>query len=414
MKKFLVIISTFMGMMLYLNTACASHPVTFIGPTARVGYTDSLTSSTAYSFAGEAGAKNYRMSGTLGWKIQEDQRLKVTGEYLWQKLNYNFLMGDTLEWVQQGAVGATFEQDFFDYDHKPQVGLNGYYSRAADKSLPSYNAHIAGSNAAGLAPGITIQPWEGSKAGLDINYDYVKYNMYAGSARQVQGWGATARFNQALIHDFDFGLLAGVRQPFNNYQANLNWTTDTTAGSWVLGVGAEYTVGKNSLPSSYNVIASANFIMNRSYPSSSRHSRNLKDDYKHEAMPIDYDDFTQWVSVPAVRMPQVLAIADETQRQTCFVPAPRFISTILNPVSYDADGYFSVEDNFAGNDIVYTLTQVTDWTELTDSYLSIDEHGEIYVYYDMPGSDSTSTYTVTATNCAGSVTSNVFSITVDA
>src|SRR5258708_1514164 len=90
----------------FANIPNTDHPTTFLGPSLRAGYTSTLTNTLAYSLAGEAGIKNFRVSGTAGWKIIENQYLKMTAEYLRQDITYAFYSGNTDQWVQQGALGA--------------------------------------------------------------------------------------------------------------------------------------------------------------------------------------------------------------------------------------------------------------------------------------------------------------------
>jgi len=444
MKKIFSIISTLFGALVYLSIANASQPTTFLGPTIKGGYTNTFTNTTAYSVAAEVGVKDYRVGGTLGWKIQDDQRLKITGEYLGQKINYNFFVGDTQQWVSQAAIGAYYEYDVLGYAFKPQLDLSGYYSHAPSKNLNTVSGtlinsegvlqnfvdmrRIAGSNAGGVAPGVTIQPWQGAKAGIDLNYDNVSYNKHGVPSEDAKGFGGTARFNQALTRNVDLGLVAGIRQPFDNYQANLNWTTDSSAGEWVWGLGTAYTVGKNTLPSTYNVVASVKFLVDQKTPAaqSTRKYANLKNHYKDEVLPPPpiSDNFKKWTSDPAVYMPQVLAIPDESLLITtptstpipiCALIAPTFLSAIPGPPLFHADGSFPVASHFAGDHLTYTITQITPFAPFPTpaTTVTIDSvTGIVSVHDGLPLAETSATFTVTATNCLGAVTSNVFTISV--
>ena len=444
MKKILSIVFTLFGALLYISTAYASQPTTFLGPTLRGSYTNVFTNSTAFSVAGEAGVKDYRVGGTLGWKIQDDQRLKITGEYLGQKITYNFFAGDTQQWVTQGAVGASYEHDFSMYAFKPQFDLSGYYSHAPSKNLNAVSGtfinsggvlqnfvdtrRIAGSNAGGVAPGVTIQPWQGAKTGVDLNYDSVSYNKHGVPSEDAKGFGGTARFNQALTKDVDLGLVAGIRQPFNNYQANLNWTKDSSAGEWIWGLGAAYTVGKNTLPGTYNVVASVSFLADQKTPAAeeARRYENQKNHYKDEApLPLPKsNDFKKWTSDPAVYMPQVLAIPDEsvvittptsTPTPSCALIAPTLLSAIPGPPVFSVDGSFPVASHFSGDNLTYTITQITPFAPFPTPTTTVTINpstGVVSVHDGLPAAQTNATFTVTATNCLGAVTSNVFTISV--
>ncbi len=305
MKRNLLIAAALIaGAQFVASTAHATHPVTFIGPSLHLGYTDMLTEATAFSFAGEGGGRNYRGSATVGWRIEEDLRLKFTGEYMGQKLYYSFTPGTTLQWDSQAAIGARFEYDYFSYEHNPTVTLTGYYSDTPGKTLTPIYGHLARSYALGLAPGVMLDAWEGARVSAEIYYDTVRYKL---GGEYPHGFGVVGKLNQALIDDFDFGFAASVRQPFNNYEANLNWTMDNHIGEWVFGFGAGYIVGKNGLPSSYNAMASVNLLADwHTKPATtSRKHKNLKDDYSSA------NDMAlkQWTSSPAVYMPEVMTIA---------------------------------------------------------------------------------------------------------
>lgn len=238
MKKAHRLLQGFASTLLCVGSASASidntnQPTTFLGPTVEASYTHLLSQKTAVSFAGEAGVKNFRLGGTLGWTLVENQRIKLSGEYLTQDLTYSFLSGNTNQWVQQGAIGADYQYEFLNHAYKPQFDLSVYYSNAPSKNLNpatiTYQGlsnvinyrRIAGSNAGGISPGITVQPWHGGKVGVALNYDDVVYETHYLPSDNPIGFGGTAHLDQMLTNNLSLGLLAAVRQPFNNYEANL-------------------------------------------------------------------------------------------------------------------------------------------------------------------------------------------------
>lgn len=410
MRKIIAIIFTFLSIQLYLGTAYSSQPTTFLGPTVRGSYTDAFTNRSAYSVAGELGVKNYRVSGTLGWKLPIDQRLKVTVEYLSQRINYGFLLGDAKRWVNQGAIGAQYEYLLSDNLLRPQFDFTGYYSYAPSKNISATMGRIAGSKAGGIAPSISIQPWLGAKLGVDLNYDRVSYSTQNPSLKHVNGFGGTGRFDQAVTENLDLDLVVGIRKPYNNYQANLNWTTDNSYGEWLWGLGAEYTAGKNRLPSTYNVTASMNFLLDRKIPEA-RRCGNLKADYKGEALlPAYDDDFKRWTSYPAVRMPQVLAIPEEVP-QGCTLAVPTLLSAIPNQTvtGLPVPASFSIASFFGGQNLVYTMAVVFGFGNSLHNATINSTTGVITV--TGPAGPDAEDVIVTATNCAGSVSSS-FTITL--
>ncbi len=344
MKKLAKLTLVLMSSALFYSTAYSTNipntdnPKTFLGPTARVGFTSTLGDYSAYSVAGEAGIKNFRVGGTLGWKLTEFQRLKVSAEFLRQEITYAFFSGNTDQWMNQGAIGAAYQYDFADYSYRPQFELSAYGSHAPSKSLNTVTGtftnagmptkfvdtrRIAGSNGAGIAPGLAITPWTGGRLSAAVNYDSVRYNKNYSPGENAVGLGGTLGFSQALTDTLSLGLAAEVRQPFNNYAANLSWSDVPYFDRWTLALFGDYTVGKSTLPNTYNVGLSANYFLDRRcgqpVPVNWKGERNLKGEV--ELQPYN-DGLLAWAADPAVYMPQVLAVVDEKIKLTILQPIP--------------------------------------------------------------------------------------------
>src|SRR5436190_2712628 len=292
-------------------------PTTFLGPTAKGTYTSTFNDYTAFSVLGEAGFKNLRVGGTLAWELQTNQRIKVSAEYLAQELTYSFFSGNTNQWVDQGALGAAYQYDLA-YAYHPVFNLSAYASHAPNKSLSAVtgtytsngvlqsfvdNRRIAGSNAAGISPGMSFEPWIGTRIGAELNYDNVRYDTRYESDENATGFGGTLRLNQVLTDSVELGLLAAVRQPFNNYQADLTWHHVPNMPNLALGLEGAYTVGKNELPNSYNVLVTVSYDLDKRGVSVANYKGDLKGEMPN-------DPLVSWAADPAVYMPQVLAITD--------------------------------------------------------------------------------------------------------
>jgi hypothetical protein len=111
----------------------------FLGPIAKGQITRLLAEDVAGALEGEAGPRDYRVNATLGWQLAGNQRLKFTGEYLRQDIDYAFSTGTVRQWVQQGALGLDYvyslTSNFSNY-----IDVGGYYSHAPSVSL--YNIII--------------------------------------------------------------------------------------------------------------------------------------------------------------------------------------------------------------------------------------------------------------------------------
>lgn len=401
---------------------------TFLGPTLKGKFTNTVTDNTAFSILGEAGLRNFRLGGTLGWKLDENQRFKISADYLYQRITYSFFSGNTDEWVNQGSIGAAYLYEFNDYAYYPALGVKAFLSHAPSDSLSTVTGtfvrggvlipyvdqrRIAGSNAGGISPNVSFMPWDGGRLGLELNYDNVRYdrNFSGGNAT---GFGGTVNINQIVSQDVMVGASAAVRKPFNNYAAYLNWSNVPYLGSqWSLGLDGDYTVGKEDLPNTYNVSLGVNYALDQRCPRTIM-QRNLKGDVKGDVkgeravqVPI-VDDLMAWTADPAVYLPQVLAVTDEDVTTGCRFGVPAFSGTIPNqstagggtPVSLNTAAFFT------GTNLTFSITQSA--APAPGNTLSINP--TTGVLSATGPSTQTITVTVIATNPCGSATSNSFNI----
>lgn len=401
----------------------SAQPRTFLGPTAHFGVVKTITDDSAFALAGDVGAKNLRASGTIGWEFDYHQRVKGTAEYLRQKLTYSFFDGQQDEWVGQAAAGVDYQYDFRQVEpFNTLLDLSAYYSHSPSKGLgvtstPSgtFYKRIAGANAFGVGPGISIATLDGTTAGLALNYDNVHYDTKNRSALTVKGLGGTVNLGQAITDDVKIGASAAIRKPYNNYGATISYGNIEYYGLWSLSAFGDYTIGKSTLPSSYNVGIGADYFIDATndtlppqpQPQSRPSPKQYKDYKDYKDMPplvwvqpevVDKDLLT-WVGVPAVRIPTVYTVVD----QKCVGgAAPRLVSPIPDlsiatppPVTYNIAPYFS------GNNLTYTIS-VVDHNSPTDSTVTISG-SVITMDWAIWGIDST--ITVTASNGCGSVSS---------
>lgn len=299
---------------IYAAIPNTDHPITFLGPTLRGGFTGLLTDTSGYSFAGEAGINNLRISGSVGWDLFDVHRLKLTGEYMGQRIDYAFFNRTRDIVVNQGAVGMDYEFDINPFTRwRPQFDLSAYYENTPTSPLDTESGtfitstgvlqtytdtqRLAGSNAAGISPGFSIYPWPGGKAGIELNYDNVRYDMKYQSNVEAEGWGGTVRLRQLFPHRITGDLSAAVRKPFNNYEAAISWATPPCDGAWEFKLFGVYTIGKQSLPNTYNIGLSADYFMDR------KEETTLTELMKQ--------GFLNWMATPAVHMPEALTITDE-------------------------------------------------------------------------------------------------------
>ena len=155
-----------------------------------------------------------------------------------------------------------------------------------------------------------------------------------------------------------------MRQPFNNYTANLSWTSFPDNGNWALALFGNYLIGKEALPNTWNVGLSANYLIDNRQPcgiNSGRYHRSR--DLKNEVpAPASRDNLVGWTADPAVYMPQVLAVPD--QRATAINPCSTLSPIVLlSPLPSFIDDFgdfnqhvFNSPTHFSGSNVTYSRT----------------------------------------------------------
>ena len=97
-----------------------------------------VAQNTALSLSGEGGPKSYRVDGTIGFIACERHRFKVGGEFLGEKLKFEFNNKTIHRWVQQYAVGGKYEFLFIEgCSWLRGFDISGYYLNAHRETLKS-------------------------------------------------------------------------------------------------------------------------------------------------------------------------------------------------------------------------------------------------------------------------------------
>jgi hypothetical protein len=297
----------------------------------------------AVAFSGEVGRYNYRAGATLGFLFQEQNYLKFSSEYLVQKLGYHFPSGTTHRWTQMVDVSGAYKRTFT-CNWLPSAGIAGYWASSPNKSLHSetilnkneiVSRRIAGARAEGGSFGATIKPFCKTALEISANYDHVEYRRKFHPERHVSGWGGTFDLNQTLFCNLQLQLRAEMRRPFNYFLGNLHWKPSRCG--WLVGFFGSYTKGKAHLPNSTAAGVQVSYAFGQqsvsekksaSIPSISKPEntdRPLPSDTNSTAISnavcaTDCCPSTppscanacliEWVSTPAVYLPEVLAIVD--------------------------------------------------------------------------------------------------------
>ena len=412
-------------------TGASSSTNNFLNVIGHGQVTHDLTANMAGMAALEAGPRNYRAAATLGWAINTDNRIKLTGEYLRQDIDYTFFSGVTRQWVQQLAVGLDYQyafndrfQDYFTlkgfYSHAPSVNLStvygAYTAPAGNLTTFADLRRIAGSNAGGISPGITTHLWQGGEATLAANWDDVVYDKIYAPKKTAQGFGGTLSVTQMLqIYNqtFQIGASASDRAPFNNYTAEVDWIKPYPTSKLTVGIFGGYVQGKATLPNTSIVGINLAFAMDA--PPAPR----VEAAYKDAPPPrVQQPSLASWVSDPAVYMPQVLAIPDESvlipnpDPNTCGFAPPTFIGPIPNQTTRAGPLTFNSPTQFTGSNLTYTVTSSsTGGVGLPQPTVTINSTTGV-VTWTHGAAEWITTMTITATNpCGATVSSNAFTAT---
>lgn len=330
-NKFTYLASLVLGLSIITSAAIADNGNNTINNTANGRFTNDLIPGVlAGSVAAEVGANQQRASVTLAVAASEQQRVKITTEYLRQYNQFGFYAGDVREWVNQAALGvgyqfvptvpfiASYDVNAY-YSHAPSKNLTtllGVYASAPNTIYSDYR-RIAGSNADGVSVGTTFNVWQGGSASIAANYDNVRYNtIYNPTSSNSAGLGTTLAFSQKILDNVKFKISSGIRKPANEYEAGLFWD-QTKALEW--GLSGQYVQGKNGLNNTSAISLQANYILGPVAGSSK---------YINASGDVIHPSFTVWAGKPAVYMPSVYAIADE---RLVLTQLPVFATTCVKP-----------------------------------------------------------------------------------
>ena len=184
-------------------------------------YTQALGDQNALSFLADGSKKEGRANLTWGYAMTPHQRIKLTGEYLAQDLDFNYYSGDVNKWENQAAYGATYEY-IIAHHFLNDINFNTFYShtRSEDLSDADYDGatnlrRIAGGTDKSASAGVDVLPTQNTLVGLQLNYDNVIYDTHYQNNQNTTGFGATINLQQLITQRTKLQLLAADRNPIN-------------------------------------------------------------------------------------------------------------------------------------------------------------------------------------------------------
>jgi hypothetical protein len=308
--KSLLLSTTLLATTLLANTIFANHDNYL--PVARFILTPELKSEDlGVSFLGEVGPRTYRANGTVGYAYHGNQRIKLSGEYLKDKLKYNFHHDESSrKWVEQWAVGADYEY-LVSYGCIDTFNMGGAYSDAQSKHLNNVllnngrlQRNIAGSHYWDVNIGTSFTPWKGGSINFDLVYDQVKYKRRFHHHKTIRGVGAEIALTQNLFQGIDFSIHGAVRRPYREIGALLTWDNPTKWKGLGLGLFVDYVQGRSHLPdeTTFGIQFAYHFGQSSCKPAESACCPGPR-------------SFHSWIAKPSVYRPTVFAVAEhETLR----------------------------------------------------------------------------------------------------
>ncbi len=366
----------------------------------------------AFSAAGEFGYNSLRGSGTYGVYFTPCQRIKFSGEYLTQKLEYHFKSGGRKHWASQFALGGEY-QFLLNSSVFQSIDLAAAYSHAYSKKLGSKDFNdcilkrrIAGSNGALTSLGTTVKLWKCAFLSGDLTYDWVRFERVYQSDKLANGFGGAFKFVQQFAKDFSFNLGAEFSSPFNDYQASLDW--NHMFSSWGIGCGlfGGYTDGKEGVPN----IGTGGVRLNISFGGKGSKCCRKASTESSACYDRAYCNVLQWVATPAVRVPVVLTVADQKETKCVCIPP----TSLAIPDQFaGCVGTFTIPlAQFFTSSVPLTYTLTLDTSPAPGSSISIDPTtGTITIQNN--NQSQTVIATVTATSRCGSTSQSFFLTTCD-
>lgn len=268
---------------------------------------------TGFGFELDFGGGEFRLAGTLAHSFSPENRAKITAEHFAQSFNFTFVVGKPMQWIGQNDFGATYQYIVLDNAWLKNFQANAYYANAETESMGdkifSNNQgtftdirDFNGGTLFGTYVGMTVAPWRYCRVGLGLNYDNLQYSPQYVASPSTSGVGATASLEQILTDRFKINLLATARAPYDQYQASAAYLIPTRPGTRLeLAVLGSHLSVQNYVSTDNRVVVTLGYSWGGD-------PNSPKITYTNQ----DPDDMLKWTNEPAVYMPAVFMIKDET------------------------------------------------------------------------------------------------------
>ncbi len=349
------------------------------GAILKAQYTTLLGHYNAASILVDGGEKQYRVNFTWGTRFGINQLAKLSIDHLAQKMQFNFTTQDKTTWVAQNAYGVAYK---FLRPRKllNDIDIHGYYSQAQNKDFDSItyfkdgaewrnDRRVAGGIAFSGSAGVHFLPTHYTLIGTSVNYSSVDYNTHYNTKNDnSHGVGGSVSLNQLITRRLLIHLLARDQVPLAHYEVGLNYLPG-------MGLGKHLNFG----------LAFARDMGGDGLPNDSQTTLRLR--YTWQDVPViastrkdaarltlgatgNKTDLIVWAHQPAVKMAQVLAIADQRtvrvrdivmitlSNQGTWVMNPNILNSTLKQAEPTKSGTITIDSDQGTLDETEVLDQL--------------------------------------------------------
>jgi len=267
---------------------------------------------TALAIELAGGWKEFRVNMTLGQEITENQRIKISAEYLLQELFYSFDSGSEHHWSGQAAAGASYQYLLHNRFIKG-FDISGFYANAESKTYAKKfssegilvnRRRVAGSDSAELTGGVTTTLWPGSYIGASFGYAFVDYRTNFSNDPGNDGFAEHVEFQQLLGRNVKLHFYQSYSDLYEYYEGGLFWLVPTDASTRLeLGVIYSYLDTDATIGHENRVAINIGFAWDANrHGARNSYAMNSEDPSR---------GFVAWTAKPAARMETVLTVSDQ-------------------------------------------------------------------------------------------------------
>lgn len=319
-------------------------------------YVQMFTENFGVSGKFSLGAKERRANVTAGWAFSENQRVKLTYEYLAQNLNFNFASGATQEWVDQHALGGAY-QYLIRNEILHSFEISGYTVRANSKDLSDvvfnqignvYDVNyrrIAGGTENTFEAALNLLPMRDTSLTVGAGYSSLSYDTQYETSPSNSGLAYRVELTHILTPTFKVN--GGINATASGREHTLS-VSHILSKRLEVSLKGQYVAGAAGLPDSKSV------AVNFTYPAPQQ--------YTLGGFANNMQELRNWIEKPVVYKTRVLAIKDEMVRNYQFTATDLGMQTIYLDLSDREITPVSTVDNFFFNDpelkVTYTA-QIT-------------------------------------------------------